>query len=72
MLSRTWIDKISIGDLVINKCEGIAGIILDKQETAKAKYGDIVNPRYRFRVYLSDGDSGWISETSFRALYKLP
>lgn len=71
-MSRTWVDKIAIGDLVINKQDGVPGIILDKQETAKARYGDIVNRRYRFKVYLSDGDSGWISETSFRALYELP
>ena len=71
-MSRTWVDKIAIGDLVINKQDGVPGIILDKQETAKARYGDIVNRRYKFKVYLSDGDSGWISETSFRALYELP
>ena len=71
-MSRTWVDKIAIGDLVINKQDGVPGIILDKQETAKARYGDIVNRRYRFKVYLSDGESGWISETSFRALYELP
>jgi len=71
-LSQMWIDKIVIGDLVINKQDGMPGIVLDKQETARSRYGDIVNRRYRFKVYLSDGDSGWITETSFRALYKLP
>ena len=71
-MSRTWVDKIAIGDLVVNKTDGMPGIVLDKQETAKARYGDIVNRRYRFKVYLSDGDSGWISETSFRVLYQLP
>jgi hypothetical protein len=70
--TKTWIDKIDIGDLVVNKQEGLPAIVLDKQETTKAKYGDIVNRRYRFKVYLSDGDSGWITETTFRALYKLP
>tara|TARA_B100000989_G_scaffold46334_2_gene29936 strand:+ start:18242 stop:18448 length:207 start_codon:yes stop_codon:yes gene_type:complete len=67
-----WIEKIAIGDLVISKQDGIPGIILDKQETARSRYGDIVNRRYKFKVYLSDGDSGWVTETSFRALYKLP
>ena len=71
-MSQTLIDKIAIGDLVINKRDGMPGIILDKQETAKSRYGDIVNRRYRFKVYLSDGDSGWVTETSFRVLYKLP
>ena len=71
-MSQTWIDKIAIGDLVINKRDGMPGIILDKQETAKSRYGDIVNRRYKFKVYLSDGDSGWVTETSFRVLYKLP
>ena len=71
-MSQMWIDKIVIGDLVINKQDGMPGIVLDKQETARSRYGDIVNRRYRFKVYLSDGDSGWITETSFRALYKLP
>jgi len=71
-LSQMWIEKIAIGDLVISKQDGIPGIILDKQETARSRYGDIVNRRYKFKVYLSDGDSGWVTETSFRALYKLP
>ena len=71
-MSQTWIDKIAIGDLIVNKQDGMPGIVLDKQETARSRYGDIVNRRYRFKVYLSDGDSGWVPETSFRALYKLP
>ncbi len=71
-MSQMWIEKIAIGDLVISKQDGIPGIILDKQETARSRYGDIVNRRYKFKVYLSDGDSGWVTETSFRALYKLP
>jgi hypothetical protein len=71
-LSVTWIDNLAVGDLVVNKSEGLPALVLDKQETARAKYGNTVNKRYRFRLYLSDGEQGWITETSFRALYKLP
>ena len=71
-MSVTWIDNLAVGDLVVNKSEGLPALVLDKQETARAKYGNTVNKRYRFRLYLSDGEQGWITETSFRALYKLP
>ena len=68
---NTWIDELSVGDLVLSKNDGAPAIILDKQETARAKYGDIANKRYRLKIHV-DGDQGWITETSFRALYKLP
>ncbi len=71
-MSQMWIDKIVIGDLVIKKYEGLPGIVLGKEETARSRYGDIVNRRYKFKVYVSDGSCGWITETAFRALYKLP
>ena len=71
-MSVTWIDNLAVGDLVVNKSEGLPALVLDEQETARAKYGNTVNKRYRFRLYLSDGEQGWITETSFRALYKLP
>ena len=68
-MSRTWVDKIDIGDLVFSKQDGKPAIVLDKQETGRAKYGDIANKRWRFKLYI-DNDQGWLSETSFRALYR--
>lgn len=71
MSVKTWVDDVGVGDLVFSKADGVPAIILDKQETARAKYGDIVNKRYRFKIHV-DGEQGWITETSFRAMYKLP
>ena len=51
--------------------DGTPAIILEKEETARAKYGDLVNKRYRFKLYI-DGDKGWLGEVQFRANYKLP
>jgi len=68
-LSRTWIDNIEIGDLVFSKQDGKAAIVLDKMETGKSQYGQLANRRLRFKIYI-DNDQGWLSETSFRALYR--
>ncbi len=46
-------------------------IILDKQETARVKYGDIANKRYRFKLHI-DGEQGWLEEVRLRCNYKLP
>ena len=68
-MSRTWIDNIEIGDLVFSKQDGKAAIVLDKMETGKSQYGQLANRRLRFKIYI-DNDQGWLSETSFRALYR--
>jgi|TARA_E500000331_G_C17022437_1_gene611434 hypothetical protein len=67
----TWTDKIKIGDLLYSKNDGIPAIVLDKEETARAKYGDIANKRMRFRLHI-DGEQGWLDEVKLRALYRLP
>ncbi len=69
--SQTWTDRLKVGDLVLCLRDGTPAIILDKEETARAKYGDLVNKRYRFKLYI-DGDKGWLGEVQFRANYKLP
>ena len=71
MSTETWLDKLAVGDLVVSKQDGRPAIILGKHETAKARYGDLVNKRYRFYIHI-DGEQGWLTETSFRVMYKLP
>ena len=46
-------------------------IVLDKQETAQAKYGDIANKRWQFKLHC-DGQQGWLDEVRMRIGYKLP
>ena len=66
-----WTDKPKIGDLLCARRDNKPAIILDSEETARAKYGDIANKRMRFKLHV-DGDQGWLDEVKLRALYKLP
>ena len=66
-----WTDRLKIGDLVWSRLDNKPGIILDSEETARAKYGDIANKRMRFRLHI-DGQQGWLDEVKLRALYKIP
>ena len=70
-MSQTWTDKLGVGDLVWSRRDNKPAIILDSEETARAKYGDIANKRMRFRLHI-DGEQGWLDEVKLRALYKLP
>ncbi len=70
-MSRTWTDSLKIGDLIYSVQDNKPAIILDKEETARAKYGDIANKRWRFKLHI-DGDQGWIDEVRLRAHYDLP
>ena len=67
----TWTDKIKIGDLLYSKNDGMPAIVLDKEETARAKYGDLANKRMEFKLHV-DGQQGWLDEVKLRALYRLP
>lgn len=69
--SQTWTDRLGVGDLVCCLRDGTPAIILGKEETARAKYGDLVNKRYRFKLYIG-GHQGWLEEVQLRANYKLP
>jgi hypothetical protein len=66
-----WTDKLKIGDLVWSRRDNKPAIILDSEETARAKYGDIANKRWRFKLHI-DGDQGWLDEVKLRALYMGP
>ena len=66
-----WTDELKIGDLVLSKRDNEPVIILDSQETARAKYGDLANKRVRFKLHI-DGQQGWLDEIKLRAMYKLP
>ena len=66
-----WTDELKIGDLVLSKRDNEPAIILDSQETARAKYGDLANKRVRFKLHI-DGQQGWLDEIKLRAMYKLP
>ena len=70
-MSLTWTDRLKIGDLVYSLCDDKPAIVLDKEETARAKYGDIANKRWRFKLHI-DGDQGWLDEVRLRAQYRLP
>ena len=70
-MSRTWTDSLKIGDLIYSVQDNKTAIILDKEETARAKYWDIANKRWRFKLHI-DGDQGWIDEVRLRAHYDLP
>jgi hypothetical protein len=66
-----WTDKLKIGDLVWSKRDNKPALILDSEETARAKYGDLVTKRMRFKLHI-DGEQGWLDEIKLRALYRLP
>ena len=68
---KVWTDKLNVGDLVLSNKDGKPAIVLDREETARAKYGDIANKRMRFRLHI-DGQQGWLDEVKLRALYRLP
>ena len=70
-MSQTWTDKLKVGDLVYSLRDEKPAIVLDKQETARAKYGDVANKRWRFKLHI-DGEQGWIDEVRLRAHYDLP
>ena len=66
-----WTDALKIGDLVWSRRDNKPAIILDSEETARAKYGDIANKRCRFKLHI-DGEQGWLDEVKLRALYLGP
>ncbi len=66
-----WTDKRKIGDLVWSRRDNKPAIILDSEETARAKYGDIANKRWRYKLHI-DGEQGWLDDVKLRVLYKLP
>ena len=66
-----WTDKLKVGDLIYSVSDGKPAIVLDKEETARAKYGDIANKRFRFKLHI-DGEQGWLDEVRLRAHYDLP
>ena len=70
-MSQTWTDKIAVGDLLYAIRDGKPAIVLDKEETAQAKYGDIANKRLRFKLHI-DGEQGWLDEVRMRTGYKIP
>ena len=70
-MSQTWTDKLKVGDLLYSRIDDKPAIVLDKEETARAKYGDIANKRYRFKLHI-DGDQGWLDEVRLRTQYKIP
>ena len=69
-LSQTWTDRVMVGDLLFAIGDGKPAIVLDKQETAQAKYGDIANKRWRFKLHI-DGEQGWLDEVRMRTGYKI-
>ena len=70
-MSQTWTDKLKVGDLLFAIRDGMPAIVLDKEETAQAKYGDIANKRMRFQLHIA-GHQGWLDEVRLRVMYKLP
>ena len=70
-MSQTWTDRLSVGDLVFAVRDGKPGIVLDKEETAQAKYGDIANKRWRFKLHIA-GEQGWLDEVRRRTGYRIP
>ena len=70
-MSQTWTDRLKVGDLVYSLRDAKPAIVLDKVETSRAKYGDIANKRYRFKLHI-DGDQGWLDEIRLRTQYKIP
>ena len=70
-MSQTWTDKLKVGDLLYSLRDDKPAILLDKEETARAKYGDIANKRWRFKLHC-DQEQGWLDEVRLRISYKLP
>ena len=70
-MNSIWTDNLKVGDLLYSLRYDKPAIILDKEETARAKYGDIANKRWRFKLHI-DGEQGWIDEVRLRTQYKLP
>ena len=66
-----WTDKLKVGDLIYALRDNKPAIILYKEETARAKYGDIANKRMRFKLHI-DGNQGWLDEVRLRTQYQLP
>ena len=65
-----WTDKLNVGDLLYS-VDGKPAIVLEKVESARAKYGDIANKRWRFKLHI-DGEQGWLDEVRLRTQYTLP
>jgi hypothetical protein len=65
-----WTDRLNVGDLLYS-VDGKPAIVIEKAETARAKYGDIANKRWRFKLHI-DGEQGWLDEVRLRTQYKLP
>ena len=70
-MSATWTDKLNVGDLLYSLRDDKPAILLEKEETSRAKYGDIANKRWRFKLHI-DGEQGWLDEVRLRTHYKLP
>ena len=70
-MSAMWTDKLEVGDLIYSLRDAKPAIVLDKAETARAKYGDIANKRWQFKLHI-DGEQGWLDEIRLRTQYKLP
>ena len=70
-MSQTWTDSLKVGDLVYSVGDAKPAIVLDKVESARAKYGDIANKRWRFKLHI-DGEQGWLDEVRMRTGYKIP
>lgn len=70
-MSLPWTDNIKVGDLLLAIRDGKPAIVLDKEETDRAKYGDIANKRFRFKLHI-DGEQGWLDEVRLRTGYKIP
>ena len=69
-MSQTWTDSIEVGDLLFAIRDGKPAVVLDKEETSQAKYGDIANKRWRFKLHI-DGEQGWLDEVRMRTGYKI-
>ena len=70
-MSQTWTDRIKVGDLLYSLRDDKPAIVLEKAETARAKYGDIANKRWQFKLHI-DGEQGWLDEVRLRTQYKIP
>lgn len=70
-MSLPWTDNVKIGDLLFAIRDGKPAIVLDKEKTSRAKYGDIDKKRWRFKLHI-DGEQGWLDEVRLRTGYKIP
>ena len=66
-----WTDKLKIGDLLFSIEDKKPAIVLDMYETSQAKYGDIANKRWSFKLHI-DGQQGWLDEVRLRVQYTPP